>query len=1471
MTAPILEMFGPSTLVTRVSSSAPAANDTHHSQVDTYAESAISYVYHQAKIQAAGRGYLGFKKIQSIDEQTGVVTSTQYRQDFPFIGMPIKTEVRTADDKLLSESTNEWKLKSYKHGDFGSGLFNTAMTDAPTVGCKVLGALQPILSKSVETTYTTNSENNQALDVTSSPLQTVITSNTYSDEHGNVYANEVEHRIGSATGTLAKKQITTNLYNSTNGWTSDEAKRFGRLSQTTVEHQRWVNTSDTMAIDRKSNFTYKPLIQGGVLESETIEQGSNYQLKTDYTYGPLGNKTKATQTATDTTGLQSGANVRETEWTYDLLGRYVQTTKNAKDQLVEEVLERNKYGAPLQVKNIDGVLSETFYTPFGKPYLTYSPNGAWQHTAYGNCEFNTCINGAAFSVTTRQAGGGEATEYFDVLGRSIQTQSIGFNGQAIITQTEYDNIGRVKRQSQPYNSVNERYWAETTYDILGRPVEVLTPHSVQPVQQTVKYQGLVTTTTITPNDASAQSTVQTVNVLGEVVEVEDNLKGKVNYQYDAQGNLTLTTTTAHSSGGGTANGVPTSIDILLTYDLLGRKITMNDPDKGDWSYDYNGFGELVSQVDANGNITSMTYDKLGRMVQRQDYRDNDSNPATTATTLEANTVWLYDTLGAGRLTKVDDTISGYQQSYSYDSLGRNNSTTTRTGLAANDSTYTQSVTFDQYGRTFQKFDASGGNKGTQYAYNNRGYLEQVSETAAVNGSYQTYFTVSQMTARNQVSGVTWGNGYTSVRHYDFARGTPERLETFAGIHKVQDLELDFNDLGNLVERINRGKGARANNSNPQAKNITETFTYDGLNRLLQTKKDNVVTQTLTYDSFGNIKNKSDVGTYTYGQTISGSTAGPHAVTNSGDGVKYRYDRNGNMVSDGTNSTANNQRTLIYSSFDKPTQISKGNHQINFEYGPSRSRYKRIDKNTSSNVIEKTTLYMGSVERITHSNNDVEFKRYIEGQVLITETVSGTNAQYLIKDHLGSTSLVLNHSTSGDIVAEDMSFDAWGERREGDDWTPMTTIELMNFDSSTTTKGFTGHEMLDEVGLIHMNGRIYDPRLGRFMQADPFIQLATDGQMYNRYSYARNNPLVHTDPSGFILPALVGLALTIGGVDALIVAVVVGLTAFGQTLAMGGDFGDAFKAGLLAGVSSFAFSQIGDYFGGLAGGNQAFANNAYQTLYGMDPTSAFIAASKVGLTTAQTVGRIASHASLGGVMSVVQGGKFGHGFLSAGVNAGVAPAISSIGKGNDITFSKGVQRATAAAIVGGTVSKVTGGNFANGASTAAFAQTFNDLAHEVKSGQGRGEVIRNAGSGFASIDDAGIAAADAVNREQNSLVACEPLCSEGSSTEVGTFIKEESSWFGRLKGTFGWSRPNPWGAVGREEGFGSSIVSPRSAAAWVVGVGRHGTDQVPSSYHYRVLRKSPANIGYFSAPSGAVRRFDGEGNCSTVSGSSVAGC
>ena len=59
-----------------------------------------------------------------------------------------------------------------------------------------------------------------------------------------------------------------------------------------------------------------------------------------------------------------------------------------------------------------------------------------------------------------------------------------------------------------------------------------------------------------------------------------------------------------------------------------------------------------------------------------------------------------------------------------------------------------------------------------------------------------------------------------------------------------------------------------------------------------------------------------------------------------------------------------------------------------------------------------------------------------------------------------------------------------------------------------------HEHIDEMGIINMNGRIYDPLIGRFMSADPKIPNPRNLQSFNRYSYVRNNPLKLHDPSGF---------------------------------------------------------------------------------------------------------------------------------------------------------------------------------------------------------------------------------------------------------------------------------------------------------------------------------------------------------------------
>ena len=66
----------------------------------------------------------------------------------------------------------------------------------------------------------------------------------------------------------------------------------------------------------------------------------------------------------------------------------------------------------------------------------------------------------------------------------------------------------------------------------------------------------------------------------------------------------------------------------------------------------------------------------------------------------------------------------------------------------------------------------------------------------------------------------------------------------------------------------------------------------------------------------------------------------------------------------------------------------------------------------------------------------------------------------------------------------------------------------------STRGFTGHEMLDALGLINMNGRVYDPLIGRFLSADPIIQTIQLSQALNPYSYVMNNPLALIDPSGY---------------------------------------------------------------------------------------------------------------------------------------------------------------------------------------------------------------------------------------------------------------------------------------------------------------------------------------------------------------------
>ncbi|MCX2783662.1 PQQ-binding-like beta-propeller repeat protein [Microbulbifer thermotolerans] len=1273
--SPTLELMGPMYVVTRVDSSAPTATDSS-------AKSAVSYYYAQAKIQAGGRGMLGFEKLTTVDEQTGVQTTTSYRQDFPFLGYPQSTEVKTAEGHLLSRAVNTWKLKNADGEDWQEGWSQTAKT----AGSAKLGPLQPWLAQSVETSYALK-ENGAAQ---GGELNTVTTENRY-DRYGN--PTWIKVTTIAANG----DSFTTETWN-TYGSESDSVDfadrdemlssfpELGRLTRTEVEHRRSENGESDEERRISSFGYYRSGRHAGLMEWEKVEPDTDFELTTTYTYDGFGNKATVTQSA-------EGEEARSSSWEYENdQGRYLSREFNAYGQTTRRVIERNQLGLPIAVADMAGVVTEYRYDLFGRKLLEYSETGAHSITLLAAAGSH-CPAGSVYQQSIQQAGGAESLSCFDALAREIRSATRGFDGNWVYADTQYDALGRVVRKSEPFRG-SAQYWTEMRYDILGRVTGTDLPGTVSNnglgVDVHVDYQGYTTVTT----NPEGHTKTETKNARGELVSVVDNLGGRLDYRYDAQGNLTTVTRT----GEGGALSTVTE----MRYDKLGRKEYMNDPDKGEWHYGYNGFGELEWQIDAKRQMVVNQYDRLGRMVRRTDYRNGDlqdPDALNADDNIEGDTLWTYNNstgwdedVPPGALSGVIDIESGYAQVPGYDRFGRPDSQLT--SLAPGDDHWTR-TTYDQYGRVFQQFDAGGDgtwrSSATENRYNNYGYLEAVVDGENINhASAENYYTVLAMDERGNVTEFRQGNGVVTVREYDPATGRLEHQSaSLLGVTQVQDLTYQWDNLGNLDSRRDRSGG----------KDLFEEFQYDGLNRLKSAQVSGRAAQTVDYDGLGNIAYKSDVGDYRYGSQCA-EGYGPHAVCETSDGVSYHYDANGNMTSDSSG------RNLQYSTFDKPLVIEKNGHTTKFQYGPDRSRYLRVDIDSSGKRTE--TRYIGNVEKITRSDGSREIKRYLPGGAvvtLVTESDGATSrsSRYLHKDHLGSVDVITD--ASGTVV-QAMSFDAWGQRRNAQSWETLIGSELTGFDTGVTTRGYTGHEMLDQVGLIHMNGRIYDARLGRFLQADPFVQAASDTQMFNRYGYVRNNPLNATDPSGYFVFTLTAMAYVAfaEGVKWYAVGLIMGAAGFADAIMQGATFKQALKTGFLQGISAAAFAGIGEYFQGLeAANNQQWAGFLKAT--GMET---------VGLTTEQVMAKWAAHALVGGVMSVLQGGKFGHGFVSAGLTQALSGGISKIGGSPQSSgyFSAGNRalRIFAAAIVGGTASKISGGKFANGAVTGAFSRALNDEVH-----------------------------------------------------------------------------------------------------------------------------------------------------------------
>jgi RHS repeat-associated protein len=341
----------------------------------------------------------------------------------------------------------------------------------------------------------------------------------------------------------------------------------------------------------------------------------------------------------------------------------------------------------------------------------------------------------------------------------------------------------------------------------------------------------------------------------------------------------------------------------------------------------------------------------------------------------------------------------------------------------------------------------------------------------------------------QITKFSLGNRLSTTHSYD-SYGYLTAINTDQA---VQSLSYNFERAtGNLLSRSDNNY------------NLTEEFSYDEnlLNsRLIQCKINGNISSLTSYQNNGNIDTKSDVGTYSYHSTKK------HALE---------------TVVDPDPDFIDNSPLLqtSYTPFGKIRTIDQQNpgspanpYHLNVYYGPDDQRIKTELYYGSTKI--KTKLFGESGYEIISDNigNKTQLHYLTSPSGIYAVFVKSNDADaiyFLHTDHLGSLYAITDKD--GKIITQDgkeaiYSFDAWGRRRNPENWIyeGLPTAFLID-------RGFTFHEHLDEFGLINMNGRVYDPVIGRFLSPDNYVQGGLT-QSFNRYSYCQNNPLNSIDPSG----------------------------------------------------------------------------------------------------------------------------------------------------------------------------------------------------------------------------------------------------------------------------------------------------------------------------------------------------------------------
>ena len=1077
-------------------------------------------------------GFLGFYATRETDTASGVSTYTQYRLDFPHFGSPAAVVVSkgthgSSGAEVLSKRHFAYASRSIRHGSGAAAAtthlpYASAETALVHEGGTQLGAVQTA----------TAAPTVKGTAVSGTVQTTTAGHRATAGRAGTAWGDAGTHTVGS----VQRRTKTTTAYanvDTASAWLA------GFPSSVTAAHFEGGSTRAT----RTQKVTRSRATGSNAIRQEiAFPTDAKLKLTTTYTHDADGNVTSATT---------AGGNVasRKTSWTDFADARYPETVENALGH--EETLEWDAaLGLPTRVTDANGRILNIGYDAFGREISRQRAwDGVTEKTAYAACSSCATVSATAsacgasvsadlaMKATTTAPDGPDAVRYYDELGRTVRTTVQSFASASTYRTADvlHDARGLVACASAPYHTGGTKRYAKYGYDARGRTTSLTRPDggsatvTYAAVSATSRVKATVRETVLDASGRALRGTRDTeylYNVMGEVVETTAGAqapsatdRSTTRYAYDGGGLLKTATVENGSADYATSFG----------YDAAGNRTGVTNPNFAAMSFGYTALGQLRTRKDGRGT-TTWTYDVLGRIKKR-----TDPGRGTAA--------WEWDPTGALGLAKkrtYDDATSTaveFEETYAYDADERPKTTTTtvRKSASASDAlTVTRTHAYDRYGRpsgtTTQPSALAVG-----YEYNARGYLSKLKRGTAALATY------TGMDARGNATGESYGNGASTTRTFD-ALGRITGIDTARGTATLQDEAYGWRSDG-LLERRAVGSGSTAD---------TEVFGYDHLGRLASAKtyadearprSTSTVDRSLVYgyDRLGNLKSKPGASV-TYAGT---GNAGPNAATSASLGVAttIAYDASGHAT---RYDAASGDDTFVeWDGRGMASRITVGSSKTDrtptardeFRYGPDGERYYRRttwtetvtdDEGTDTTRTRWAEVYrVGGYEKVVGDGLGdfawVDKTRAGPAQLVRTATTAtakpATALEYLHGDHLGSLAAATD-AKGAPLLA--LAHDPYGGRRKAD-WTaalPAADVAALAAaqDAGRARNGFTGHETLDRTGFVHMGGRVYDPRLGRFLSPDPIVSEPLSGQGWNLYSYVGNSPLSRTDPTGHCFAA-----------------------------------------------------------------------------------------------------------------------------------------------------------------------------------------------------------------------------------------------------------------------------------------------------------------------------------------------------------------